>query len=320
VFHPTLSHLMLGGYKLNLEATQVLLVALKANKTVTKLTLEDCSMTKAPFELWTGFLQSRDSLFHDLHIRPASLIDPLHARPPDVSEHWDQEASWKVPLDGNVLDSSVIGDWLPTMLRHSSVRDLTLDVDIDHEVPFYAAMFDELARNPSGVQLQYLTIKALDAPIANALFDFLVQTTHLRTFEIETEFESEIAWFLLGALRQNGSIDLVIWKLNESDERVEESLTASNAASYRAWSYWVETFYTRNEVAPMLLALSDVDIADEPMEEINPCLVPSLFAVVQKAPRTAPNNMLIGLLVALGCERVRSPAQGMCIGKRLRDN
>jgi hypothetical protein len=153
----TLSHLMLKEYSFNSDSIEVFLGAF--------LTMEDVEMTKAPFELWTQFLQSSDSLIHEIHLRPAA-----------AEENWREAPEQEIR---DLLDTSVAGTGLLSMLTRSSVHVLSLQDDVHGWVPGYDSLFDGLARKESEMQLLKLTITTMDATTMAALIEFLSQATLL---------------------------------------------------------------------------------------------------------------------------------------------
>jgi ABC-type cobalt transport system substrate-binding protein len=76
------------------------------------------------------------------------------------------------------------------------------------------------------------------------------------------------------------------------------------------WLKVIEAHGRRNELAPKLLATQPYfggaeSDANEEMNEIDPCLVPTIFAVLHHAPRTAANVMFVGLMGVLGGDVIR---------------
>jgi hypothetical protein len=288
----TLTHLMLTGYSFNSDSMEVFLGALRTNQTVTCLTLEGIEMVKAPFDLWTQFLQSSDSLIHEVRLKPAA-----------TEGNW-RESGAQQPIE-NMLDTSLAGEGLLSMLTRSSVHVLNLLHDVHGWVPGYDSLFDGMASQESDVRLSKLSITALEATNMAALIGFLTQATLLQDLTVVSSDTPEYSQLLLSASRRNGSLCHLTWKPMKKVGRTV-AVTVPDAQ----WLKLTEAYSRRNEQTPKLLATlphdASAELADgEEMSEIHPGLVPTLFAVGKHTPRTASNVILIGLLGVLGGDEIR---------------
>jgi hypothetical protein len=287
----TLSHLSLYQYTFDVDSMVVILAALKSNQTLTRLTLEACTMEHDAFDLWTRFLQSGDSLIQELRLTPqisSSTIDMT-----------------------NALDSRVIGIALLAMVPGSSMQVLELYDDMHGYIPCYAPLFTGLSENETAGRLRRLTIERLDAAIAAALAQFLAQSTCLQELVVDSLFDPDYSWLLLPGIRRNGSVRTFSWNSTKFEQT--PPFRTLDVVPNWAWLKLVTAYGKRNEEMTKLLARShaftdDVDAADEAeMGNMTPSLVPTLFFVAQQVPRMAGNNILTGLLNVLDSDLIGPP-------------
>jgi hypothetical protein len=186
-------------------------------------------------------------------------------------------------LEGNMLDSSVIGKSLVDMLTHSSIRHLDLDDEVFRGIPSYALLLDGMTCHESEIRLSRLVIQSLDERGVHALAQFLPHSSRLQELDI---FRLSNYRLLFSAIRQNGSLHVV--HLSLSDRVLPKLIPAC---------------CQRNEMVPKLLAQSDTEGTDDndavTLGRIDTCLVPTIMFVAQQSRRMAPTNILIGLLGVL---------------------
>jgi hypothetical protein len=167
----------------------IFLAALQSNTTVTTVSLLDgCHMEKGPLDMWTKFLKSDESQIHELRFEP------------------DDEDVRDGALEGNMLDSNVIGRALLPMLIQSSVCALDLDKNVNGAVPSYALLFDGMTCHESEIRLSKLAIRKLNETIVAALARFLPHSSRLQELSTSHLFRESNYRLLLSAIRQNGSL------------------------------------------------------------------------------------------------------------------
>jgi hypothetical protein len=290
----TLSHLNMANYNFDLDCMEIFVAALRSNTTVTYLYFQCCTMERGPFDLWTQFLKSGESKICELAFLPYVSDDDWRDEPFGVLDD---------VLEGNMLDSSVIGKSLVDMLTHSSIRHLDLDDEEFRGIPSYALLLDGMTCHESEIRLSRLLIQSLDERGVDALAQFLPHSSQLQELDICRLSNYRL---LFSAIRQNGSLRVV--HLSKSDKVLLN---------------WIPACCQRNEMVPKLLARSqsDTEGTDDndaaTLDRIDPCHVPTIMFVSQQAPRMAPNNILIGLLGVLGSNDAASPLQVAHVGQRV---
>jgi hypothetical protein len=271
----TLSRVCLEQYTLDITSMKALLTALQCNQTVTCLSFKTCKiLAQAAADLFAEFLQSGSSMIHELHFQPIRY--PAYV---SVSE------------EGNLLDFERVGVTVSKMLVRSSVTSLTLHQDTCGFVPRYDLLLDYLTHNEAATQLRTLTLGAVNGRVAKSLSEFLAKSSRLQELSVEDRYRSKsVSLHLLSGIRQNGSLHSVVWKV-EKGQQPPPSLMRR-----------VATYCQRNKFLPQLFsqkcAAAALDGADG-ADQINPCVIPSLFRVAQRARRNAPNAVFLGLLAAL---------------------
>jgi hypothetical protein len=292
----TLSHLNMANYNFDLDCMEIFVAALRSNTTVTYLYFQCCTMERGPFDLWTQFLKSGESKICELAFLPYVSDDDWRDEPFGVLDD---------VLEGNMLDSSVIGKSLVDMLTHSSIRHLDLDDEEFRGIPSYALLLDGMTCHESEIRLSRLLIQSLDERGVDALAQFLPHSSRLQELDIgRLSIQARAKYRLMfSAIRQNGSLIVPM--------------------SDQVWPKLISAYCQRNEMVPKLLAQSqsDTEGTDDndavTSDRIDPCHVPTIMFVSQQAPRMAPNNILIGLLGVLGSNDVAGPLQVVHAGQQL---
>jgi hypothetical protein len=124
-----------------------------------------------------------------------------------------------------------------------------------------------------------------------AMTECLPKLVHLRNLEVDWAWHQDTNPAFIRAIRRNGSIhELSLSKADHS----KHSVTAASTFSENERSI-LKAYGKRNLLVPTLLQ-EPVSVEHKKMAS----RFPSLFAVATAAPRTAPNNVLIGLL-SLDC-------------------
>jgi hypothetical protein len=246
----------------------VLVNALRSNVSVTLLHLSTCRLDVNASRLFVEFVQTwcnseepHGSRVRELQLEWCSVVD-------DTNEQ-------------RVEERRDIGEMAAAMLVDSSLQVLHLDGTRIDYVTFFALLSAYSAR----INLPCLKFGLLLDVEMNALMQYLATCLHLRELVVRLEPESVHSRLLCRALCQSASlyhVDVCYGRYNSYGEPV---LTASETRM-------VESACERNRHVPPMLATTD---------QAGLALFPSLFRAARQAPRTALNNLLIGLLVHLVC-------------------
>jgi hypothetical protein len=260
----TLQELHLHAHHFAEDEMLVFVNALRSSVSVASLHLSRCRLDVSASQLFVEFVQSLRNPKEPIGSRVRELL-------------LEQCSVGDLDNEEDVRERD-IGEMAATMLVDSSLQALHL---VGRRVD-YVTFFALLTAHSARINIPYLKFGCLLDVEMNVLLHYLATCLHLRELVVRMEPTSSHSRSLCRTLCQSGSLYRVDVCYGMYDSLGGPVLTARE-------SRMVESACDRNRLVPQMLAFAT--------DQAGLGLFPSLFRVARQAPRTALNNMLIGLLV-----------------------